>query len=392
MPSTLVVPKYRTYTSDAVQPDPLALSLLDRVQPEYSRTWDLIPFAAPLTRLDYKMASRAPEGNTVVSTTKYTTGSSTTITFNADTKDRLTAGHLLYHPATKQVFVIDSYVVSTGVVTLEQVNVIGGAAAADVAIGETYYRIGQAENYDDLNATSRVGVTSTEENYIQENTERLDFSLTFLRQPLKWGINKQMLIDERMEEYVKDLNLNILYGITNDETSTERARTTGFDHVVSLAGNDINANSLGTADIEDLAGAARFLQDNGAGSSAGTVFVARPDVYDEYDTAGLQDFTPTIAPEDAVFLGTTLKGITVRGVRYPFYADPTIVDKDVRVISTKYARKAYYQDESGQVWSPRIVPENSLSNFKNEVNFLTQRWGTLWMNADKVHAKIVTGL
>src|SRR5947207_427185 len=110
---TLVVPRFHTYDSDAVQPDPLALSLLDRVQPEFSRTWDLIPFSAPINALDYMMASRAPEGNTVVSDTTYTTGSSTTITFSSGTRKRLTTGHILYHPATKQVFVISDMVVSS---------------------------------------------------------------------------------------------------------------------------------------------------------------------------------------------------------------------------------------------------------------------------------------
>lgn len=389
---SLVVPKWRTYDSDAVQPDPVALSLLDRVQPEFSRTWDLIPFAAPINGLDYKMASRAPEGNTVVSTTLYTTGSSTSITFDSATRKRLTAGHVLYHPATKQIFVIDSYDVTTGVATLERIDVIGGAAGANVAIGQTYIRIGHAEHYDELNATSRFGGTTTEENYIQENTERLDFSLTFLRQPLQWGLTREVLIDERTEEYVKDLNLGILYGVPTDEAAGQRATTAGFDHVVASAGNNINAAVSGTPDLDDLVGIARFLQANGAGSGAGTVMVANSDVYYSYETAGLTDFSSAIAPEDEIFVGNSIKGITVGGVRYPFYIDPTIPDNDVRFISTRYARKAFYQDESGQVWAPRVVEEPSLSNFKNDVSFLTQRWGTIWMNADKVHAKLVTGI
>lgn len=137
---SIVVPKWRTYDSDAVQPDALALTLLDRVQPEFTKTWDLIPFVSPIKGLDYKMASRAPEARTVVSTTLYTTASSTQITFDSATRKRLTAGPKLYHPATKQVFIINMYDVTTGVATLERIDVIGNAAGSNVAIGQTYYR------------------------------------------------------------------------------------------------------------------------------------------------------------------------------------------------------------------------------------------------------------
>ncbi|HEV7282305.1 MAG TPA: hypothetical protein VGN57_19035 [Pirellulaceae bacterium] len=387
---SIVIPKWRTYDSDAVQPDPLTLSLLDRVQPEFSRSWDLIPWSKPLTGLDYKMASRAPEGSTVVSTTLYTTGSSTTITFDSATRKRLTAGHILYHSPTKQVFVIDSYDTTTGVATLERVDVIGDAAGANVAIGQTFHRIGHAEHYDELNATSRFGSTTTEENYIQDSTERLDFSRTFLGQQLNWGMNEEMLIDERIEEYVKDLNKNIIYGVPSDEAAGQRAATAGFDHVVAMAGNEIDAAVSGTPDMDDIKGVARFLQANGAGVGAGTAVLVSPDAYYEYEDS-MTDFSSEVAPEDSVFVGLSIKGVTVNGVRYPFYMDPTIIDNDVRFVSTRYARKAYYQDNTGKVWNMNVIDEESESNFKNKVSYLHQKWGTIWQNADKVHAKLVTG-
>lgn len=198
-----------------------------------------------------------------------------------------------------------------------------------------------------------------------------------------------------MEDIVRDLNLGIIYNVPLNESSSDSAVTAGFDYLVENNDKVIDAANPGTADISDLVAVARDLESDGVGSNAGLVMVANPDTYYLYEDLGLQDFTSTLSPEEKVFIGNAILGITVGSIgRIPFYQDASIPDNRVRFVATRYASKAPYQGEGeGAILENlRVVPEPSLSNSKVEKSTIQMKWGTHWRNADKVNRILDTGL
>src|SRR4051812_34279039 len=101
---SIVVPKYRVYDDSNSVLQPEALLLMKVPEPAYSVFWDLIPFyKESIRQLYYDFGSRSITARSVVLGAQILTGD-TAITLDSTTKVRVTPGHVLYHPATKQRF------------------------------------------------------------------------------------------------------------------------------------------------------------------------------------------------------------------------------------------------------------------------------------------------
>jgi len=384
----IVTPKYRALLDDTTSvKDPLALLLMQRVEPEISVTWNLIPSRAPIEQLEYKVASRDITAREVVTSGSTSTGA-TTITFDATTKVRVTAGQALFYPTTGEVFVLGSATANPGEFNIRKRNIFADPAGAQatIASGSTLLVMAQSEFYEEINATSRFEGTSDSTNYIQDVTERLDFSVADLREARKWGIGKQTMLDERLRDVMKDLNRSLIYNVPVAPTSSVTALTQGFDHAVLQAGSTVDAALSGTADLADLRGVLKQLRKNGVGPGDGLAIVSSINVFHAYEDEGLNLINLQGQPGAEFVIGGQVRAVSFSGLGdVPFYADPFIDDDKVRFICTSRAGKAIYQGENGPQESLRVVDEPSLSTSKVNVSTMQLKWGTIFENADKAH-------
>lgn len=384
----MIVPKYRVLLDDSNSVlDPLAQGLMKLVEPAVAVTWDLIPFGETIRQLHYQRGDRAISAREVVLQNPILT-SDTDIDLTSATKYRVTDGHILYHAATKQRFVLDEMNTSTGTATIEQVLQSQGGVRTQVDAGQTLYILSVAENFEEINAESRVEETTIVDNYVQDMTERIDFSTADLREARKWGLDRQMRLKERMRDIMRDLNSSILYNVPNAAAAAERQITAGFDYMVEAAGNVVDAATSGTADLADPRGVLKTLWKNGVGPSDGVFALMSVDVFSAYQDAGLETIQLTDTPDSDFVVGKILKGLNVNGLGFvPFYADPNINDDRVRFISSAHASKAYYQGtgEGAILEAPRVVDEPGLSTSKVPVSTIQAKWGTTFDNAASVH-------
>lgn len=392
---SIVVPKYRVYDdANSVKPN-LALLLMKVPEAAYSVFWDLIPFGEPIRQLTYDVASRSITGRQVVTGANILTGD-TSITLDSTTKTRVTPGQVLFHPTTKQRFVLDTVNTSSGVCNIRDVVQASGGSRTQVNSGQTLLILSVSEHFDQINAVSRFEDTSYSTNYIQDFTEMLEFSTADLREMRKWGIDKKMRITERMRDMMKDLNRSIIYNAPLAASSGHSSMTAGFDYVVDLAGNKVAAATSGTADLADIRGVLKQLYKNGVGPGDGLVLHMSANVYYRYETAGLAEVNLQGTPNADFIIGNTVKGLHFAGLGFvPFYADPLCDDDVVRFVCTSQAYKSYYQGlgEGAILESPRIVDEPSLSTSKIEKSTIQQKWGTIFLNTDKCHYLLTgTGL
>jgi len=386
---TLTVPKHRALLDDTTSvKDPLALMLLKLVEPQYGATWDLIPFGENIRQLKYEVGSRSISGRTVVLENAILTGD-TDIDLTSATKTRVTDGHILYHPATKQRFILDEHSTSTGTATIRAVQQADGGSRTQVNAGQTLYILAQSEHYEEINAESRFENTSSVDNYIQDLTERLEFSVADIREGRKFGVDKRMRMRERMRDIVQDLNLSMLFNVPLAASSgANSAVTAGFDYLIELGGNVVNAASSGTANLADPRGVLKQLQKNGVGPSDGLVAQMSINTYHAYSDAGLAELQVTQENGGDYILGNVLRGLNVPGIGFvPFYFDPFINDDRVRFIATAHASKHLYQGLGEEVVEEglRVVDEPSLSTSKVEVSTMQMKWGTNIRNTDTAH-------
>lgn len=384
----LIVPKYRVLLDDSDSVlDPLAQALIKQVEPQVAVTWDLFPFRDPVNQLKFERGERPITAREVVLENVILVGD-TDIDLTSGTKARVTDGHILYHPATKQRFVIDEMTQSTGTGTIEQVLQAPGGARTEVPDGSTLYILSQAEYFEEINAESRFEETEKVTNYVQDMTELLEFSVADLREGRKWGVDKQMRLKERMRDMMKDLNLSIIYNVPNEGTANERALTGGFDYMVENAGNIVDASVSGTADLADIRGVLKQLQKNGAGPTDGLVAIMSIDVFHAYQDAGLETITLNGEPGSEFVVGNILQGVNFNSIGFvPFYADPFINDDRVRFVATSHAGKAYYQGtgEGAILEAPRVVDEPSMSTSKVQKSTVQAKWATIIDNPSSVH-------
>lgn len=392
---SLVVPKYRVYDdANSVQPN-LAYLLMKIPEVAYSVFWDLLPFREPLRQLTYDMASRSITARQVVLGAAIQT-SDTSITLDSTTKDRVTAGHVLYDPTTKQRFVLKDMNQTTGVANIRSVVQPYGGSRTLIASGTTLYVLAVSEHFDEINADGRVEQTSYVTNYVQDTTELLRFSVADLREIRKWGVDRKMVLAERMRDITKDLNRALIYNAPLAYSSGVSSMTAGFDYLVDKAGNNVAAATSGTADLADIRGVLKQLAKNGVGPGDGLAIHMSASAYYAYEEAGLQDLNIQGAPEQSYIIGNTVKGLHFSGIGFvPFYADFTVTDDTVRFVSTAHAGKALYQGqgEGAILEGLRIVDEPSKGDSKNQVSSLQQKWGSVFLNTDKVHYLLTgTGL
>jgi hypothetical protein len=383
---SLVVPKYRVLLDDTESiKDPLAHGLIKLVEPQNAVTWDLLPFRPAVSQLVFERASRSVSAREVVLDNSLTTVE-TDVHLTSGTKARVTDGHILYHPATKQRIVIDEMTQSTGVGTIEVVLQAPGGSRTEIASGETLYVLSQAENFEEINAESRYEDTAIVTNYVQDMTEMLEWSVADLREARKWDVDEQLKLKERMRDLMKDLNMSILYNVPQAHTSSLRAITSGFDYAVENASSIVDAAASGTADIADIRGIGKTLQRNGVGPSDGLIAVMSVDAYHAYNDEGLAEIQLNGQPGTEFILGNILKGVNLPGIGFvPFYADPFITDDRVRFISTAHAGKAYYQGQNGPLETPKVIDEPNISTSKVKKSTLQQKWTTIIDNPGTVH-------
>jgi hypothetical protein len=393
---SIVVPKYRVFDdSNSVLPN-LALTLMKVPEAAYSVFWDLIPFyKEPIRQLNFDVASRSITSRQVVLGANILT-SDTQITLDSATRARVTPGHVLYHPATKQRFILDTANTTSGVCNIRDVLQAYGGSRTQVNSGQTLLILAQSEHYDQINAVSRFEDTSVTSNYIQDVTEMLEFSTADMREMRKWGVDKQLRLKERMRDIVKDLNRALIYNAPLQASAGHSATTAGFDYVVDKAGNKVAANSSGTADLADIRGVLKTLYKNGVGPGDGLVIHMSANVYFAYETVGLADINLQGQPGAEFVVGGAVKGLHFAGLGFvPFYADPLCDDDVVRFVCTSQAAKAYYQglEAGAPLESPRVIDESSLSTSKIEKSTFQQKWGTVFQNPDRCHYLLTgTGL
>ena len=386
----IVTPKYRVLLddTDSVSVNQ-ARALVQLVAPETSVFWNLLPFSEPIRQLQYDIGNRALSPRTAISDVAITTGA-TAITLNAATKGRVTQGHILYDPTTKQRFVIGAVVQSTGVCQIAVVKQAPGGSRTEVTAGATLYILSQSELFEEINADSRFEETDYNTNYVQDTTEKLTFSTADLREIRKWGVDKRTRVEERMRDIMKDLNLACYFGVPSATNGTLPAMTAGFDYVVENAGNTVDAAASGTADLADIRGVLKTLAKNGVGPSDGLTAVMSVDLFHAYEDAGLATLEISGQPGAEYVIGNQVKGITFSGLGFvPFYADPYLPSEDdrVRFVSTKHASKAYYQGlgDGALIEQMRIIDEPSLSTSKVQVSTIQQKWGSDFRNAASAH-------
>lgn len=391
----IVTPKYRVLLddTDSVQ-DPLAYAVFQLVQPEDAVTWDLIPFGETIRQLDYEVASRTVTGRQVVLDADILVAD-TQVTMTAGTYARVTAGHVLYHPATKQRVVLDTHPTTGGVSNIRNVLQADGGARTQINNGETLYVLAQTELYENISAESRFETTVTERNYVQDVTEKLEWSVADLREARKWGVDRRRRLSERLRDVAKDLSLTLLYGVPSATNGTISATTSGFDYLVEKGGNVVTAATPGTAAESDLNGILKQLQKNGVGPSDGLIMHGNVDVYHAYKDLGLATVTLQGTQGGTETLGGLVDGINAPGIGFvPFIVDPHVPDTRLRFIATQHAQKAYYQGQGEGAINEalRIIDEPSMSNSKNTVSTMQLKFGTKITNVDRTHYILETGL
>ena len=223
-------------------------------------------------------------------------------------------------------------------------------------------------------------------NYVQDVTELLAWSRADLREGRKWGADKQVRLKERMRDIMKDLNNAIVYNVPQAATGSLSAITAGIDYMIQNAGSTVDAAVNGTADLADIRGVLKTLQQNGIGPSDGLYCLMSINVYHAYADEGLVEIDLTDQPGREYVIGNILKGMNVPGIGFvPFYFDPHINDDKVRFISSNHIGKAYYQGQNGPLESPTIVDEPSMSTSKTPTSSMQQKWATIIDNAAYAH-------
>ncbi len=385
---SIVVPKYRVLLDDEHSvKDPLAHGLIKLVEPQISVFWDLFPFREPIRQLVFERGERSVSAREVVLDNSFT-DVETELTLTSGTKARVTDGHILYHPATKQRIVIDEMTQGTGVATVEQVLQAPGGVRTTIASGQTLVVLSQAEYFEEINAESRFETTEKVTNYVQDMTELLRWSTADLREARKWGVDKQTRLKERMRDLMKDLNNSLYYNVPNAGTASERQLTAGFDYMVENAGSIVDAGTSGTADLADIRGVLKQLHKNGVGPSDGLVCVMSVNVFHAYEDEGIATIDLTGQPGAEFVIGNQVKGITFSGIGFvPFYADPHLNDDRVRFVATAHVGKAYYEGtgEGAILETPRVIDEPGMSTSKVPVSSLQAKWTTVIDNASSVH-------
>lgn len=383
---SIVVPKYRVLLDDSASvKDNLAHGLVKLVEPQNAVTWDLLPWRSAVRQLKFDRASRSVGAREVVLENAILVGDSD-IDLTAATKGRVTDGHILFHPGTKQAFVIDEMNQSTGTATIEQVLQYPGGSRTQVDDAETLIILSQAEYFEEINAESRYETTSEVTNYVQDMTEMLEWSVADLREARKWNVDQQTRLKERMRDIMKDLNMSVLYNVPNAAASNERQTTAGIDFMIEQAGNVVDADSSGTANLADVRGVLKTLQKNGVGPSDGLFALMSIDAYHAYSDEGLAEIQLTGQPGAEFVVGNILRGVNVPGIGFvPFYSDPFITDDRVRFISSAHIGKAYYQGEDGPLESIRVIDEPSMSNSKVKKSTIQQKWTTIIDNPGSAH-------
>ncbi len=389
-----VLGKYRTFDDANSVKSPLALALMKVPEAQYSVFWDLIPNRSNIRQLVYEMASRSITARKVVLGANFLT-SDTQVTLDATTRVRVTSGHVLYHVTTRQRIVLDAVNTTSGVCTVRAVIQAPGQSRTQINSGQELLVLAVSEHFDQINQTSRFEDTSVIQNYIQDMTERIDFSTADLREARKWGIDRRKRLNERMRDIVKDLNSSIIYGAPLQASNGQSAMTCGFDYSVENAGNVVNAASLGTAALSDLKGIFKQQQLNGLSDGDGIVAHMGINNYYAYEAAGLATAQTQIEPGSTYNLGNAVKGMVFAGIGFiPFLPDPAITDDHVRIVATAHAGKGLYEGlgEGAIEESLRVVDEPSMSNSKVQVSTFQLKFGTIWENAAKAHFILKTGI
>lgn len=390
----MIVPKYRVFDDAYSVKENLPLVLLKQVEPQYSIFWDLIPFRPNLRQLKYDIASRSITPREVVLEHNILTGD-TDIDITAATKSRVTAGHVLYHPATRQRFVLDDMSQTTGTANIRSVVLAPGEVRTQVDAGETLLVLSISEHFDEINAESRFESTSFATNYVQDFTDKLKWSTADLRELRKWGIDKKKRLQERMRDVMREMNASIIYNAPLAFSDGVSSMTMGFDYAVEQAGNLVQAADPGTADFSDFRAIFKQMRKDGVGPGDGIAVHMGVEQFDAYEQEGLAEINLTGQPGGEFVVGGVVKGMVVNGLDFiPFYADPIITDDRARIVSTAHAGKAYYQGMGEEVIEEglRVVDEPSLSDSKVQVSTIQQKWGTVFENTDKVHYILETGI
>lgn len=383
-----VIPKYRVFDDAESVKEPLALAMMKSPEADFSRFWDLIPFRSAIRLLNYELASRSITDRKVTLQNAILT-SDTDIDLTAGTKARVFGSAVLFHPGTKQVFVLDDMNQTTGTANIRQVVQRDGGSRTQVNASQELLILAVSEHFDEINADSYFEETSTEENYVQDSTWLYKWSVADLRESRKWGVDQRMRLAERNRDMMKELNAALIYNAPKKADASNSALTAGFDYVVEKSGLVVDADQSGTANLADIRGVLKTLVQRGVTASDGIVIHMSSSAYFAYEDAGLQDFNLQLSAEEAVFVGNQLKGLVIAGLGpVPFYWDHTVTDDRVRFVATAHAGKAYYQgtENGAPLESPRLIDELSMSNSKVQVSSLQTKWGTIWENVDKVHA------
>lgn len=385
---SIVVPKYRVFDDTASVKEPLALAMMRTPEAEFARFWDLIPFRSPIRQLNYELASRSITDRKVTLQNAILT-SDTDIDLTSNTKARVFGSAVLFHKATKQIFVLDDMNQTSGTANIRQVLQRDGGSRTEVAAGQELLILAVSEHFDEINADSYFEDTTTEENYIQDSTWLYRWSVADLREARNWDVNKKMRLKERNRDMMKELNAALLYNAPEKADSTNSSMTAGFDYVVEKEGLVVDASEEGTADLADIRGMLKTLVGRGVTAADGLALHMSSSAYFAYEEAGLQDFNLQLSAEESVAVGNTVKGVVIAGLgMVPFYWDHTVTDDRVRFVATAHAGKAYYQGVEGgaPLEAPTFYDEKSMGNSKNDVSSLQTKWGTIWENVDKVHA------
>jgi len=384
---SLVIPQYRALVDDTDSiRDPLALALMSQVDPQVSVTWDLVPFGENISSLKYEVGDRLISAREVVVENNFETGH-TDIDVNSATRDRITDGHILYHPATKQRVVLNEVNTTSGVNSIHSVLQAPGGSRTQIDAGETMYVLAQSEMYEEINATSRWEETDKITNYVQDTTELLKWSRADLREGRKWGIDATRMRNERFRDVMKDLNAGLLYNVPQAPTSSVPAVTSGIDYMIENSGTVVDASASGTADLADLRGVLKTLEKNGVGPDDGVFALMSVDTFHAYEDEGLATIDIAGQPGAEYVIGNTMKGIVASGMGFvPVYSDPFINDDRVRFISQKHIFKRFYQGPNGPAETPHLEDEPSLSTSKTPVSSLQMKWGTDIRNASSAHA------
>lgn len=385
---SIIVPKYRVFDDADSVKDNLALAMMRTPEPEFARFWDLIPFRPSIRQLNYDLASRSITSRTVVLQNAILTGD-TDIDLTSGTKTRISGSYVVFHPATKQLFVLDDMNQTTGTANIRQVLQRDGGTRTQVNAGQELLILAPSEHFDEINADSYFEETATGSNYVQDSTWMYKFSVADLREARKWDINKQRMLKERNRDMMKELNAALLYNAPKKADASNSAMTAGFDYVVEKDGLVVDADASGTAALADIRGILKTLVQRGVTSADGLVLHMSSDAYYAYEEAGLADFNLQLSAEEQIFAGNGIKGINFSGLGpVPFYPDHTVTDDRVRFVATAHAGKSYYQgtENGAPVEAPTMYDELSMSNSKVQVSTLQTKWGTVWENVDKVHA------